>query len=699
MALCAGRDVLHGGLGQPDQWSFATAGKVWVNQGWLSGLFLYVSYAGLDELGPVLIKGIILIVCLLLVYIRCRWLNASPEASLMAMIMGTLSIAPLFTIRAETFALLYFLLLTGFLTAPTSQGLFRQLGALFTMLLWSNSHGTFMVGFLLIGAKTALESGRSLMKWSLRDRPEERMESAAETISAGDRSTEAGSVPEASHSSGTGSISPWEKNETVRWAITWFLCLPVMAFANPFGLSNLQMPFRQIGAEMWTGTFRFWAPLIQFRGISDIVLYHSNRALPFIIFSSILLLTSAVTCAVAGRTSLRQFFGERISLARGDLLAEFVICLMVLAVTFRWGRTAVVAGLLLVPLTAFMFQSLLAAVTARMAADLGRVARGSGRLIFPAISFGLLILVTWFFLERTLPPYVQNNPMMPDSSPVKRIHGMFWDSADLTTFLKENSIKGNIFSNFVMSDFLLLNVPDIRIWVDVRTQSIYSPGTWREFGKVAGVNPGDKAAVADALQLLDRYSVAAVVLDHAPRGLMETLTASGKWLPLYTSQSGTIYLPVESPQLQEFRETGRLDSVRFPDESSRVLSLAFLWLAAEKRIPADIEADLRSASLESPSPLLYYAMFLGRGGRNGCLEDYARLYFVNELSRLSGLNFMRANGVNSVLKSMLQIISTLEYDRQICPAEKKNDDFSALKRHVLDRIAKIKQEFLALGER
>ena len=34
VALAGGRDVVEGRLGQPDDWSFHTEGRVWHNQNW-----------------------------------------------------------------------------------------------------------------------------------------------------------------------------------------------------------------------------------------------------------------------------------------------------------------------------------------------------------------------------------------------------------------------------------------------------------------------------------------------------------------------------------------------------------------------------------------------------------------------------------------------------------------------------------------
>jgi hypothetical protein len=42
IALAGGRDALAGHLGHPDDWSYTTEGRVWVNQNWASDVLFYL---------------------------------------------------------------------------------------------------------------------------------------------------------------------------------------------------------------------------------------------------------------------------------------------------------------------------------------------------------------------------------------------------------------------------------------------------------------------------------------------------------------------------------------------------------------------------------------------------------------------------------------------------------------------------------
>ncbi len=103
VALCSGRDTLHGLLGTPNQWSFNTGDEVWVDQAWLSHLTYYLSYLAMGDAGPVLLKGLLLGSCLWMLYGHCRRSGCSPEACLIALTLATLSLAPFAQVRAENF--------------------------------------------------------------------------------------------------------------------------------------------------------------------------------------------------------------------------------------------------------------------------------------------------------------------------------------------------------------------------------------------------------------------------------------------------------------------------------------------------------------------------------------------------------------------------------------------------------------------
>ena len=79
---------MAGLLTKPDQWSFTMPGKIWVDQSWLTHLIYYLSYSMMDDLGPVLLKALLLTLCLIVLYLQCRGRGAGMEATVAALIIG-----------------------------------------------------------------------------------------------------------------------------------------------------------------------------------------------------------------------------------------------------------------------------------------------------------------------------------------------------------------------------------------------------------------------------------------------------------------------------------------------------------------------------------------------------------------------------------------------------------------------------------
>ncbi len=226
LALCAGRDIFAGRLAAPDQWCFSASGIVWVDHSWLSHLIYYLSYRWLEDLGPVLLKAALLSASLGLLYFRCRALSVPPGISMIALTLGTLSLAPFLKIRAENFGMFYFVLLTTILTLPPSQGKWRYPASLLVLGVWSNGHGSFMLGFLLIGL-------RFLVTLLYRMEAKRGESAAAELLH--------------------------EQSQDVSWwAVTLALSVPIMAFANPYGPENLSMLSPQYVAKPITDLWIDW---------------------------------------------------------------------------------------------------------------------------------------------------------------------------------------------------------------------------------------------------------------------------------------------------------------------------------------------------------------------------------------------------------------------------------------------------------
>ncbi|HET9234539.1 MAG TPA: hypothetical protein VFP10_10390, partial [Candidatus Eisenbacteria bacterium] len=90
LALAGGRDVLEGKLGQPDDWSFTTECRVWVNSSWGADLVFVFAHRMGGEVGLLVLKAMLLLGLGFLTARTARVRGASDAA---AFIAGALALA------------------------------------------------------------------------------------------------------------------------------------------------------------------------------------------------------------------------------------------------------------------------------------------------------------------------------------------------------------------------------------------------------------------------------------------------------------------------------------------------------------------------------------------------------------------------------------------------------------------------------
>ncbi len=705
VALCAGRDVVAGKLAQPDHWSFTTDGKVWVNQAWLSGLFYYISYRWLHDFGPILLKAILLLSCLVVLFIRCRGLGCSAELSFLALTIGTLAAGPIMSIRPENFGVLYLILFTTFLVAPRSWGKSRQIGCAVVFLVWCNSHGSFVFGFVLLGFKIALEAARVLLPRIAHDpaRTETRSftQSLLRLLSFGTSEPSRGLDRSSLEASGQGAPSSTVR-EAAYWALCLGLCFCMAAFANPYGLSNLVMPFTQTETASFTDKMPHWAPLI-----IDLSKLRFAGGRGMWVFLGCLMLTAVLGVAAAIRCIRKRPCVSENDGGTGienDLPMEILTALLLTAVTFRFGRTAVFTSMIIVPLMGLLMQFRCDRARSRaMKSD-----RGLSRRLFgaagPVSATLLLLTVTYVLADSTIIPLLPGNPLLRSNSAVARVLGpLTTNTADTVTFLRENRIGGRVFSNYMLADVLLLDVPGVQVFIDCRAQSIYTEAVLKDYERVLELDPLDDKSVAESLAVLNRRGVQVVVIGHygieTYVHLAEALVKTKGWLPIYVDPygHGFVFLRSDSQQLREFSRTGNLDHMKYPDSRSRVLSTAFLYLGRDGAIPSRVQTRLRETARTNPTALIYYATARGMGHVTGCLNQEIRSYLEAEESRLSLAAPADIGGAYWTLRSRLELLHMLDRDRKTCKRDTDPQAYAVKLWMVQQTIKTMRREFLPWG--
>lgn len=676
MSLCSGRDTANGLLAQPDRWSFATEGKVWVDQGWLSGLVYYSAYKHFGESGLLAIKGILLVSCVAVLFFKCRRLNVSLHSCLTALTLGLLGIAFHLSLIAENFALLYFLLLTSLLTMDASSGPPRYLACILVMLAWSNSHGSFLIGYVLIWVKVFAQLILALFNVRSLQYPPQSHETAGLDSSA--------AIAEGSVENRGKYCEAWG------WMLTGFVCLPVMAYLNPYGLENLYMPFRQAGSAVWTKDVIFWYPLLRFTAHGKLALYAGIKSVPFLIYILVVMIVGALTVYIVGLNNTAKFLRDRLEKTNEDLLTEILICISMLGLTFFFGRSLLFAGLAFVPITAFTIDACSAALEDRTGAAASSTLY---RLIPLGLACSILAGTASFFYFQTLPPYYPENPLMNRASAAQKLLGPFSTNLDgLTSFLSRNKITGKVCSSWIVADVLLWRLPDIEVFLDLRAQSIYSDELRTRYKSVFSVDPNSEASVREALNILDGYGVDSVVLDKflEPTRLPRVLSASRKWAPVYHDAYAIVYVRAESEYVSRLLESN--GALWYPDPLVEVSSIATLCLERGIQMSPAFGHRLREVAVQSPAPLIYRAICMSERKGRKCLDASTRSFLWSEYARLGDLNIMRPGGY-SILECKMQILSELDKDGERCPEIRDSRDYKTLEERLVSTMTELRRSY------
>lgn len=622
LSFAAGSDISRGLIAAPDHWSFTVESGVWINQAWLSHLILYLSYWEFGPSGPVGVKILLLLGCMALVFLRCVRLGSSTEVSLIALLMGTLVSAPFLGIRPENFGVFFLLLFTVVLMDPKITKTARRCSIPLVLVVWSNCHGSFMLGLGLLGAYASVMTFRKVfgLTWG-----------ASRKITSAD-------VVE-----------------------SWMLALASLvgvAVVTPYGVDNLLMPFRQVGTSVVTAHSADWLPLLSFHlsarsGIASVGGY------PYVAFLGTFLLGMAVLAWFRLTGSMHeQGRGET---CQTDILVEMLIVMVTGALAFRFGRLGLFAGFSLVPLSALVFQRAKDAVSTKYG---HHFQRRTVRRVAVAAAALETVCVGWLFYRCSLAPYWPGNPIRPPRPLARELMSFDVYSPHVSIFLKRNNLIDRVFSGWELSPFLMSELPEIRLFMDCRDQSFYPADVMKDYFTILGIVPRDKSTAAS---LLDKYQVSTVVLATTPIDfeLATHLMASRKWACVYADPWTLVLVRPDSDTFRNMVNSG-FQYVWFPDADTRVLSSSILSLYLHGHISGDLVQSLKKMVLHDPRPNFYSLICLGLENAATCFKPETVRFLVSEAVRLSGIDPHEAHKGGHVVESIVRIYEILEENAVKC---------------------------------
>ncbi len=210
IALAGGRDILAGKLGAPDDWSYTTEGRVWLNQNWGSHVLFYLTHAAAGPHGLLALKAVLLALGTWCLAVAARVRAADWPTAILIAAASFAAGRSYVDLRPSLVGLVLATAVLAALARATTRAAWLWVAAALVG-AWANAHGSFLLGIGLL---------------------------ALFTLTVG---------------IGTPRLLGPALGATV-------LAVALAAFANPFGLENLTHPFVVGSSEPWR-TVAEWVPL------------------------------------------------------------------------------------------------------------------------------------------------------------------------------------------------------------------------------------------------------------------------------------------------------------------------------------------------------------------------------------------------------------------------------------------------------
>ncbi len=433
LALSGGRDVFQGKLGKPDNWSFTTSGRVWLNQNWGFDAIAYAADKMAGEGGLLALKAAFLLAIAGSMAAASRTRGARwPEALLL--VAAVLAGARWhFELRANlvSYLMASVLILIIYWSVVRPHLIWI---AVPVMAAWANLHGSFMLGFGLLGLWVAANGLPCLLRSGL--------------------------------------------SQAIRrvWLTGTVLALSIALaiILSPFGTTNLTEPFTIARAAEWR-TISEWQPVVltSTRGPSTVW--------------ELLLLLILIFAAAGWRWLTQRGAHERREAGQPEpvelLLFDGGLFSVMTALAFSANRFVPLALIVLAPVAATLVGPLL------------RLRQSWIPTVLSALALATLMLP---FVMLVKARYGPANPRYTNETWFQRMVGadrMPYGAAD---FLNDNAVGGRVFNEWRWEGFLHWRCPQLQVFLGGRAQQIYSIDALHAYHEVlSSQRPADLLARRD----------------------------------------------------------------------------------------------------------------------------------------------------------------------------------------------------------
>ncbi|GEM_PF-1357357 len=686
MALAGGQDVLDGKLGQPDDWSFMTSGRVWVNQSWATGLMFYLAHMIAGGNGLVAIKAAMIIVLATFLVLTARQLGARLAVSVIVSAAILLVARHFIEIRPNLVGLTLVPVLTWILFTSHERPQ-RIWFAVALVTLWTHLHGSFIFGIGMLGLWTVCSYAVLLRS--------------------------------------PGRAVAWKRHWPLPLATVSAL---VLTLISPYGITNLTQPFTLLlgsEGEVWPspaiemksifadGATQYTAGLREFflvlgflaapfllwnynnklsirpwpetkRFCNDVRLVFSLCLLGVVIIMSccarrfvpIALLVSAPVLAF----ELQWLFDHRRLAWPAVIFILLVVASSPLLETVLSQPSSVTAisghapdHLTIDQRLLWSVQTLTIAVTPvlillflrhfgsdRAGTTMSTTALESERTWFatdqrcawPTLAIaGFLLLGSLSYLPRLHQHYRSNHFEYPQQTFYERMTKYSFFPADAASFLNDNHIEGRVYNDWRWEGFLRWNCPQIKVFLGGRSRQVYSASAARIFQHLGkGQN----------LAALPSLGVNLVILQSQQAALADALMKLRQpdWTTIYHDGNTMILAHDGDPKSRQLIDDAVAGRLKYPNPALEKVSQAIcLCSPGVATPPAEMLKAADAAVLAKPMPAVYQILSQAFQAKKFSSQQLVS-FLESELRRLEGLDFRQVEGVH-ILASRYEAARTL----------------------------------------
>ena len=708
MTLAGGQDVFAGKLGSPDDWSFTTSGRIWINQNWGTGVLFYITHALIGDAGLAVLKAIFILTMATFLVHAARQFGADYPVSLLVAAAALMASRQYFNIRANLVGLTFVSALLWMLYWSASRPQ-RVWWIVPLLTVWAHMHGSFILGLAMLGLWTACTF--AVLKQT--------------------------------------AASPLQLRQHWHLPAATVVALCLVVLTSPFGLQNLTQPFALIWGvegEAWPVETNEMKPI--FKGVPG------SAIGPRQFFLMLGLVAAPALAWVFHRQATSRRLLEVTDPQRAvEIIFTVALLIVVIVMSFRSRRFIPIALLVATPLIALEFQWLLnsralawpAAVLTLIGVAwrplLDKVSTWSRadslaqepiatdaphnnafgmdeRLIWPLetlvlVALSLLAYLIWRFgrsmwadLLRNAPAlsslvawltdqkrrgwttvvlsavmliglltrvpdlsryYNPVSPFYPQQTVGQRMIVYSHFPADAAKFINDNQIEGHVFNDWRWEGFLRWHCPQLKFFVGGRSRQIYTPAAFKQWMLIG---------LGRELDELPRLDVHLMIVGSKHEKLSRALMVApnSTWAVIYYDRKTTILASRHSEKTQRLIENAATGRLKYPTPALAKISRAMCLMSSTVQVSSsDMAIAVREANLASPTPEIY-ALLAHMMSTGKLPAGWLTSYLEYELRRLETIDFHKSDGYR-VLESRLTAASILDAIYSKIPHKEKQSKF------------------------